>query len=170
MVKCCFARLSPLAKGRIIGLREKGEKRSVIRNKVRKKDGKKPSIGTVDQVLAHFEEDLEWDGLEERTAGGRPRALTSQHESKVKKVLLRDVEGGAASQSGSDHSANGCARVLCLLGLGLAGAGGVHLCFLGSCLGFSMCWLAPVMKRFCWSGLALVTQPRLASTSSLRLT
>ena len=71
VVKCSFARLTPSAKARIIGLREEGEKRSVIRRTVRKKDSKKPSIWLVDQILARFEkEGSEWDGVEDRTSGG----------------------------------------------------------------------------------------------------
>ena len=37
MVKASFARLSPLAKGRIVGMRQAGMKREDIRKKVRKK-------------------------------------------------------------------------------------------------------------------------------------
>jgi len=49
------------------------------------------TIGQPLDVLRRFEDDPEWDGTEERTAGGRPRELTSQQESKIKKILLRDV-------------------------------------------------------------------------------
>ena len=65
-----FARLSPLAKGRIIGLREAGTERSDIVKQVKKKDGSAPCLRTVDTVLGRFEEDPEWDGVEDRTAGG----------------------------------------------------------------------------------------------------
>ena len=41
--------------------------------------------------MARFEEDPNWDGIEERTAGGRPRDLTAQQEREIKKILLRDV-------------------------------------------------------------------------------
>jgi len=46
-----FARLSPLAKGRIVGLREAGTGRANIRRKVKKKDGKMPSLTAVDNVI-----------------------------------------------------------------------------------------------------------------------
>ena len=45
-----LSRLSPLAKGRIVGLREAGMERRHIRTKVKKKDGKKPSLRTIDNV------------------------------------------------------------------------------------------------------------------------
>ena len=86
-----FARLSPLATCRIIGLREAGAERDDIRKQVKKKDGTSPSLRAVDDVLERFKEDPEWDGLEERTAGGRPRHLTSEQEAKIQKILLRDV-------------------------------------------------------------------------------
>jgi transposase len=89
--KPSFARLSPLAKGRIVGLREAGTERSDIVKQVKKNDGKSPSLKTVDLVLQRFEEEPEWDGLEERTAGGRPRELTAKQVAKIRKILLRDV-------------------------------------------------------------------------------
>ena len=76
--KPSFARLSPLAKGRVIGLREAGTERKDIAERVKKNDGKSPSIVTVDSVLERFKEEPDWDGLEDRDAGGRPRDLTSQ--------------------------------------------------------------------------------------------
>jgi transposase len=91
MVKSSFARLSPLAKGRIVGLREAGTKRADIVKIVKKKDGRSPSLQSVDDVLRRFGEDPEWDGLEERTAGGRPRQLTSQQVAKILQILLKDV-------------------------------------------------------------------------------
>ena len=45
-----FARLSPLAKGRIIGMRQQGAERTEIRKLVRKKDGTKPSLTGIDNV------------------------------------------------------------------------------------------------------------------------
>ena len=86
-----YARLSPLAKGRIVGLREADTPRDDILKLVRKKDGKAPSLHTVDAVLERFRADPEWDGLEERTAGGRPQDLTSKQTAKIKQILLNDV-------------------------------------------------------------------------------
>ena len=91
MVKASFARLSPLAKDRICGMREAGWKRADISKQVKKNDGKRPCLQAVDGVLKKFEEDPEWDGCEERTEGGRPRDLTQQQEKKIRDILLRDV-------------------------------------------------------------------------------
>ena len=86
-----YARLTPLAKGRIIGLREKGAGRKEIASKVLKKDGSQSSLKTIDNVLSRFADDPEWDGCEDRTAGGRPRVLTAQQEARIKDILRKDV-------------------------------------------------------------------------------
>ena len=86
-----FARLSPLAKGRIIGLREKGAKRSEIADRVPKKDGLAPSLKAIDNVLDRFEQEPEWDGCEHRTAGGRPRDVTVKQLESIRKILVREV-------------------------------------------------------------------------------
>ena len=44
-------RLSPLAKGRLIGLSQAGTERGDIAKKVEKKDGSAPALRTVDSVL-----------------------------------------------------------------------------------------------------------------------
>ena len=62
--KPSFARLSPLAKGRIVGMRETGMERKAIRLKVKKKDGRPPALRGVDEVLQRFKEDPNWDGVE----------------------------------------------------------------------------------------------------------
>ena len=97
--KPSFARLSPLAKGRIIGMREAGFKRGVIAKKVKKKDGRATTIRTVDTILQRFSEDPDWDGVEHREAGGRPRLLTLKQEAKILQVLLRDVGRQVVSAS-----------------------------------------------------------------------
>jgi hypothetical protein len=84
--KASFARLSPWAKGRIIGMRQEGAKREDIALEVQRKDGSSPSLCTVDAVVARFEKDPEWDGCEERTAGG-PSA--SKHLTPWSKMLVR---------------------------------------------------------------------------------
>ena len=81
MKKSSFARLSPLAKGRIIGMREVGTERKAIVKQVKKKDGKFPFIKAVDNVLDRFKEQPDWEGLEERHAGGRPRDVTPKQET-----------------------------------------------------------------------------------------
>lgn len=89
--KVSFARLSPLAKGRIIGMREAGTERKDIAKQVKKKDGRSPSILAVDNVLGRFKEQPDWDGIEEREAGGRPRDLSPRQEAQILKILLQDV-------------------------------------------------------------------------------
>ena len=69
-----MARLDAFARGAICALRAAGAKRDDIAKKVRKKDGKRPSLRAVDAVLAKHKEDPSWRGDDSR-AGGRPRAL-----------------------------------------------------------------------------------------------
>ena len=85
-----YARLNPLAKGRIVGLREAGTRRDDIAKMAKQKDGSSPSLITVDTVLQQFEADPQWY-VEDRTAGGRPRNVTTVQTAKIKKILLRDV-------------------------------------------------------------------------------
>ena len=80
-----------MAKGRIIGLRQAGTRRHEIKKKVKKTDGKSPSLQAIDGVLQRFEDDPEWDGCEDRSAGGRPRELTGKQEAQIRKILVRDV-------------------------------------------------------------------------------
>lgn len=89
-LKCSFARLSTLAKGRIIGFREEGVARAEVADRVRKTDGTPPSIKAVDDIYNRFLEDPEWEDEPSR-AGGRPRDLTPKQETMVKRTLLRDV-------------------------------------------------------------------------------
>ena len=83
-----YVRLTPLAKGRIIGLREKGAERTEIASTVLKKDGTQSSLKTIGNVLSRFAEDPEWDGCE---AGGRPRLVTPEQEARITAILLKDV-------------------------------------------------------------------------------
>ena len=85
-----YARLTPAARNRIIGMKMAGASRADMRNKVRKTDGQPPTLKSVDQILTHFAEDPEWDG-ENNSAGGRPRLLTAAQEKEIKKILERDV-------------------------------------------------------------------------------
>ena len=98
MPKTSFARLSPLAKGRIVGLREAGKERTEIQQMVKKKNGKPPSPQSVDSVLQRFKSDPEWDGCQDRAAGGRPRDLSAQQEAKMQKILVRDVAASPSRQ------------------------------------------------------------------------
>ena len=90
MKKLSHARLTPAARNRIIGMRMAGAPREEMRDKARKTDGSKPSLRAVDEVIAHYEEDPEWDG-EDSCAGGRPRTISLKHERSIRRLLERDV-------------------------------------------------------------------------------
>ena len=70
------ARLDAFARGQIWGMREAGVGRAEIRKKAKKTDGTRPTLRTVDAVLAKKASDPAWRG-EDSSAGGRPRALTA---------------------------------------------------------------------------------------------
>ena len=89
--KVTYARLSPLAKGRLIGLYESGLKRSDVLEQVHKKDGTSAGVRTLSRIVKRFQDDPEWDGVEHRDAGGRPRDVTEAQEKKILKILVRDV-------------------------------------------------------------------------------
>ena len=52
-----YARLTSLAKGRIIGMREAGMDGKRIADQVHKTDGVAPSLRTIDRLYARFLED-----------------------------------------------------------------------------------------------------------------
>ena len=108
MAKSSFARLSPLARGRIIGLREVGTKRPDIIKRVKKKDGGRPCLQAVDAVLKKFREDPDWDGLDSHAAGGRPRDLTQQQEKNIRKILLSQHQSTSVNiqSTYSQHTVN----------------------------------------------------------------
>jgi hypothetical protein len=85
-----YARLSPLARGRIIGMREAGAERSVVADTVRKTDGSPADLKAISYTYKRFKEDPEYDGTDS-SAGGRPRQLTNDQEKAVHEILLRDV-------------------------------------------------------------------------------
>ena len=81
-----MARLDPFTRGTIVGLRAVGVTRDDIVQRVRKKDGKRPTLRAVDGVLARHREEPAWRGEDSR-AGGRPPLLTA----KERKLLLNLV-------------------------------------------------------------------------------
>ena len=85
-----FARFTPAARNRIIGMRLAGAGREKIRDTIRKTDGNKANIRAVDEVLSNYEQDPEYDG-ENVASGGRPRSLTTHQEQAILRVLMRDV-------------------------------------------------------------------------------
>ena len=81
-----MARLDPFTRGTIVGLRAAGVTRDDIVQRVKKKDGKRPTLRAVDSVLARHREEPAWRGEDSR-AGGRPSLLTA----KERKLLLNLV-------------------------------------------------------------------------------
>ena len=81
-----MARLDPFTRGTIVGSRAAGVTRDDIVQRVRKKDGKRPTLRAVDGVLARHREEPAWRGEDSR-AGGRPPLLTA----KERKLLLNLV-------------------------------------------------------------------------------
>ena len=51
---------------------ERRAERAEIAGVVKKKDGMSASMHTDDSILRQFKDVPEWDGPEDRTAGGRP--------------------------------------------------------------------------------------------------
>ena len=88
--KPTFARLTPAARNRIIGMRLAGAERQRIRDTIRKSDGSSPCLQAVDAVLAHYQADPAWDGTNS-VAGGRPRSLEAKIEKAILRILQRDV-------------------------------------------------------------------------------
>ena len=71
------ARLDASGRGAICALLVVGAKREDIAKKVRKKDGKRSNLRTVDVALAKRKEDLTWRGEDSRT---RSRPQVVNHE------------------------------------------------------------------------------------------
>ena len=88
--KMSFARLTAAMRNRIFGMKLADAPREEMREKVRKTDGSKPSLRSIQNLLAKFEEVPDWDGCDSQ-AGGRPRLLTAAQEKAIKKILDRDV-------------------------------------------------------------------------------
>ena len=81
------ARLDPFTRGTICGMRAAGATRPDIVRRVRKKDGKRPTLRAVDAVLARHREDPAWTGEDSR-AGGRPPVLTALERKLLVKLVF----------------------------------------------------------------------------------
>lgn len=68
-LKRSFSRLDPFVRGQIVGMRAAGAKREDIVKKVKKKDGRSPTIRAVDAVLAKHACDPQWHGGDSSAAG-----------------------------------------------------------------------------------------------------
>ena len=84
-----MARLDAFALGVICALRAAGAKREDIAKKVRKKDGKRPSLRAVDVVRTKHKEDRSWRGEDSR-AGGRARVLSQKRRQQLLELVVAD--------------------------------------------------------------------------------
>ena len=83
------ARLDAFARGEIVGLRKAGTPRGEIRKLVKKKDGKRPSLRTVDNVLLKKKAKPSWRG-DDSSAGGRPPALSPAELKALTKLVFKE--------------------------------------------------------------------------------
>ena len=84
-----MARLDAFARGAVCALRAEGMRREDIVKKVRKKDGKRPSLQAVDTVLAKHHADLATRDGDSR-AGGRPLLLTPKQREELLKLVFAE--------------------------------------------------------------------------------
>ncbi len=83
------ARLDAFARGQIWGMRKAGAERKTIRKETKKKDGTRPTLRSVDAVLAKKKADPKWRG-EDSSAGGRPRALTTAQSKELVDLVFAE--------------------------------------------------------------------------------
>jgi hypothetical protein len=84
-----YGRLDAFARGQILGLRQGGAGRLEITRLVKKKDGKHPTVRTVDNILSTKEADPSWHGEDSR-AGGRPAALPKSDVGALTRLVFRE--------------------------------------------------------------------------------
>ena len=84
-----YGRLDAFTRGQIFGLRQGGAGRLEITRLVKKKDGKHPTVRTVDNILSKKEDDPSWHGEDSR-AGGRPAALSKSDVGAVTRLVFRE--------------------------------------------------------------------------------
>ena len=82
-----YGRLDAFTRGQIFGLRQGGAGRLEITRLVKKKDGKHPTVRTVDNILSKKEDDPSWHGEDSR-AGGRPAALSKSEVCALTRLVL----------------------------------------------------------------------------------
>ena len=85
-----FARLSPFARGKIVGKASEGAPAGRIRKQVRKKDGKMCSARAIRSLVKKAREDPSYDGIDS-SAGGRPQEFSSDEKRKLKKLIQDEV-------------------------------------------------------------------------------
>ena len=81
--------MDAFGRGTICALRAAGAKRTDIAKRVRKKDGKRPSLRAVDAVLAKHKVDPSWRGDDSR-AGGRPLVLSQKQRQQLLELVVAE--------------------------------------------------------------------------------
>ena len=81
------ARLDAWARAQICTMHLLGKTPSEIVATVRKKDGSKPTVGSVNKVVARKRANPSWRG-EDSSAGGRPCALTPLQQKRLVKLVF----------------------------------------------------------------------------------
>ncbi len=84
-----YARLDAFTRGQIWGLRQAGKDRPQIRRLVKKKDGKHPTLRTVDNVLSKKKGDPSWHG-ENSSAGGRTPSLSAKEIRELTSLVFKE--------------------------------------------------------------------------------
>ncbi|MCP4467554.1 MAG: hypothetical protein GY813_12490 [Halieaceae bacterium] len=83
------ARLDAFTRGQIHGLRQAGKTRPDIQKLVKKKDGKRTTLRSIDRTLRKTREDPKWHGEDSR-AGGRPPALTEDERRQLTDLVFQE--------------------------------------------------------------------------------
>ena len=83
------ARMDSFTRGAICGMQAAGATRPEIARRVRKKDGKRPTVRAVDAVLAKHRAEPSRHGEDSR-AGGRPPVLTVQQRQQLLKLVFAE--------------------------------------------------------------------------------
>ena len=83
-----FARLDAFARGEIWGMRQAGAPREDIVKRIKKKDGRRPTLRAVAAVIARKAAHPEWRG-EDSVAGGRPCTLTPKQERRITRLVFK---------------------------------------------------------------------------------
>ena len=93
------ARFDTWAKAEICTLKKQGVKLGVIQKQVKKKDGKKGTIGAINKILKKKRENPEWRGEEDLGSRGRPPSLTPEQQEKLLKFVIKHRGGHKVTAS-----------------------------------------------------------------------
>ena len=90
MGKTSYARLTPFARGKVVGMSLAGARHSKIRNTVRKTDGNRAGHRAIKAIVAHARDDPNYEG-ENSSAGGRPQELSPEEVCQLKQLVQEEV-------------------------------------------------------------------------------